>query len=359
MATPRPRCYVAAMNRSLVIASLVFAVGCTDDPTLTDPLTDPDGKGDGLGVALVETQLASESRQPSLVTQDDAFIYYVLFTEEDEQHEPQTHTLVRVRKSGGDGSEKLATLPLTGVNFAAVGGNDIYLLDHANLYRIAKTGGELATVKAFDSPWALTADATGAYVAHQVVEGERSFQRITKVLAGSAQTLELATATFVTSMATDDSSLYWLDETQPNPAIGCGKNAGAAHRIGKSGGLDVTLQVGINCPLSVVVDGSAAYYTNWSMTTPGYPVVRLPRFGLPQLLGFAGSPEIALEPSHASWIAPSAILQRRAKVFGITREVAPDVEGGLGLVGDATGVYFWRRNDASFAYELYRLSRAQ
>ena len=329
------------MHRFICASILLF--GCATDPAQPDNLTDDDGKSDGFGIQLVETKLADEVRQPELVTQDDTFVYYTLFTEDDGQ------VLVRASKRDG-GSEQIATLPISAPNHMALGGDTIYLSDPASVYAIAKTGaGELQTVATFDNTvWAITADATGVYVAHQVSDG----QRITK-FPGQ---LELARATFVTSLATDDVALYWLDETQPNPAIGCGKNAGFAHKIGKSGGLDVTLAAGINCPISVAADTSGIYYTNWAMTGPGNPVVRLPRFGLPQVLGFAGGAEIGLEPGHVSWLSPQGTIQRRAKSFGFARDVASNVDFGL-LQADASGMFFWRRNAETAHYELYRLSR--
>jgi len=342
--------------RNILLASILSTtlLACTDDPAdVGDELTDPDGKGDGFGVALVEHQLATESRRPELTLQDDAFIYYLMFTEDDEKADPQTRSLLRVRKAGGSAAEKVATLPLSFVTHAALGGNDIFLQDNDALYRVAKTGGDTTTVASFPGSWALAADATGAYVAHQVVENDQFFQRITKVTAGAQ--LPLARATFVTSMVSDATSLYWLDETQPNPAIGCGKNAGAAHRIGKNGGVDTTLAIGINCPLTIAADSSGVYYTNWAMVGPGLPVVRLPVFGLPQVLGFAGASEIALQPSHVSWISPELKLSRRAKAFGIARDVAPGVNVGQ-VQADASALYFWRGNETNSEFELVRLS---
>lgn len=335
------------MHRFILASILLFA--CATDPAQPDDLTDSDGKSDGFGIQLVETKLAEEVHQPDLVMQDDAFVYYLLFTEDDEQADPQTRTLMRASKRDG-GSEKIATLPISAPNHAALGGDAIYLSDFANVYAIAKTGaGEVQTIATFDNTvWALTADATGVYVAHQVGDG----QRITR-LPGQ---LELARATFVTSMASDATTLYWLDETQPNPAIGCGKNAGFAHQIAKTGGLDITLAAGINCPLTVAADASGVYYTNWAMTGPGNPIVRLPRFGLPQVMGFAGGADIGLEPGHVSWLSPQGTIQRRAKSFGLARDVASNVDFGL-LQADAGGMFFWRRNAETAHYELYRLGR--
>src|SRR5690349_20226418 len=130
------------MHRFIIASTLLFA--CATDETTDPSLTDPDGKSDGFGIQLVETQLAEEARQPDLAMQDDTFIYYVLFTEDDEKANPQTRSLMRVRKVDGTGSEKIATLAISAPNHAALGGDTIYLSDFATVYAIPKTGaGEL------------------------------------------------------------------------------------------------------------------------------------------------------------------------------------------------------------------------
>ena len=341
---------------SLLTASL-FSAACIDDSTMTDDqAAEGDGKGDSWGL-LSERKVLDEHREPSHAMQDAAYVYYFLFTEEDEANNPQTRSVMRVRRSTGM-AEKIASI-VGFVDHAALGGNFIYFSSYEGLYKLPKTGGEAQLVGAIQDIKSMAADASGVYVAIPAYENERYFHKVSKIATGTSTPVELARATWATSIAVDDTHVYWLDETQPNPAIGCGHNAGAAHKVSKLGGLDVTLQAGITCPLVVTVDNSGVYYTSWNLgSSAGNPVVKLPKLGgLPQLLGVTGGMSLVTDPSYVYWISTSGNLVRKSKAFGVPYAIARDVDYTV-PGADAAGLYFWRDQDGEpRTYSMFRIGQ--
>ena len=145
-------------------------------------------------------------------------------------------------------------------------------------------------------------------------------------------------------MQTDDANLYWLDETMPNPAIGCGRFAGAAHTASKLGGLDLTLATGINCPIDLALDATNVYFSNWTMVGSGAGTSKISKFG-GIALPFGTTPGAGLVAagSYVYWIADGGKVERTSKLFGVSREIAHGAASPL--LADPSAVYFWRRTD--------------
>jgi hypothetical protein len=333
------------MLRTIILTSLLFTAACVEDGIATEESS----------LLATEQKILDETRSPEHAMQDGSYVYYTVFTEEDEAHEPQTRTVMRVSRSTGV-AEQIATI--TGYpSYAALGGTFIYFADYEHVFKLPKAGGQPQLVAPIEGTTALAADASGVYVAASAYEGDHYFHRISKIAAGTTTPVELARATYVTSIATDTTHVYWLDETQPNPAIGCGRYAGAAHKINKLGGLDITLAVGINCPLVLAVDGTSIYYSNWAQTSTGNPVVKLPKSGgFGQVIGRTGGMQIVVDPSYVYWISLAGDLVRTAKTFPLPRTIAADVDHSI-VGADAAGVYFWREQDEPRLYSLYRIGQ--
>lgn len=345
------------MLRTTMFASLLFTTtaACVEDGTSTEAAAvESDGKADSWSIPA-ERKVHEETRAPEHVMQDATHVYYTLFTQQDEDASPQTRSVMRVRRMDGR-VEKIATI--TGYPYnAALGGSFIYFADYDRVYKLPKAGGEATLVAQIEGVAALAADASGVYLAATAVEADHYFHRISKIAAGSTTPIELARATYVTSLAVDDTHVYWLDETQPNPAIGCGRFAGAAHKISKLGGLDITLQIGINCPLVLAVDSTSIYYSNWAMSDFGNPIVKLGKHGgFPQVIARTSSMELAVDPTYVYSISTSGDLQRTSKTFGVSRVIAADVNYSI-AGADAMGVYFWRQQDEPRLYSLYRIGQ--
>ena len=349
------------MLRTTLLACFLLTptAACLDDAgTTTDESTvvteDTDGKADAWGVAA-ERKVLEETRQPWHLMQDATHVYYTLFTEEDEQNDPQTLSLLRVRRSDGS-LEHIATL--AGYpSHAALGGSFVYFADYEHVYRLPKAGGPAQHVAEIEGTNALAADGSGVYVAAAVYENDQYFQRISKIASGSTTPVELARATYVTSLALDSTHLYWLDETQPNPAIGCGRNAGLARKVNKNGGLTSTLAAGINCPLVLAVDGTSLYYTNWAQIEDANPVLKLSKNGgFPQVIGRTGGMQILVDTSYVYWISTAGGLVRTGKTFILPRTIAANVNFRV-AGADTAGVYFWRTQDEPRTYSLYRIGQ--
>jgi hypothetical protein len=344
------------MLRSTFFASLLLATACIDDTTMTDASAveaGGDGKADSVA-SVAEHKVLDESRQPEHVMQDATHVYYTLFTEQDEANQPQTRSVMRVRRSDGN-VEQIATI--TGYPYyAALGGGFIYFADYDRVYKLPKAGGIAQLVAPIEGTTALAADSSGVYLAASAVEGDRYFHRISKIAAGSTTPVELGRATYVTDIAVDDTHVYWLDETQPNPAIGCGRNAGLVRKVSKLRGFTITLAAGINCPLVLALDNTSIYYTNWAMTDGGNPVIKLGKNGgFPKLLGRTGNWQLAVDPTYVYWISTDGDLVRTTKTIPLARAIADDVHVIVGA--DAAGVYFWREQDEPRLYSLYRIGQ--
>jgi hypothetical protein len=343
------------MLRTIILASFLFT-GCVDDGTAAEEsAASGDGKADGWGIPA-ERKVLDETRSPEHVMQDATHVYYTLFTDADEHNNPQTRSVMRVRRLDGSVA-KIATI--TGYPYyAALGGSFIYFADSDRVYKLPKAGGQPQLVAAIPSTTALAADASGVYVAAATYEADRYFHRISKIAAGSAAPVELARATYVTSLAVDTTHVYWLDETQPNPAIGCGRNAGEAHKVNKLGGADIRLAVGINCPLVLTVDATSIYYSNWAQTDGGNPVIKLPKSGgVPQLLGLTGGMQLVVDTSYVYWISTTSDLVRTLKTFALPRTIATNVNHAI-AGADTAGVYFWREHgEDPRTYSLYRIGQ--
>ena len=173
------------MLRTTLLACFLLTptAACLDDAgTTTDESTvvteDTDGKADAWGVAA-ERKVLEETRQPWHLMQDATHVYYTLFTEEDEQNDPQTLSLLRVRRSDGS-LEHIATL--AGYpSHAALGGSFVYFADYEHVYRLPKAGGPAQHVAEIEGTNALAADGSGVYVAAAVYENDQYFQRISKI----------------------------------------------------------------------------------------------------------------------------------------------------------------------------------
>jgi hypothetical protein len=343
------------MLRTTILASFLFT-GCVDDVTaIDDSEVQSDGKADGFAVSA-ERKVLDETRQPEHVLQDTTHVYYTLFTDADEHSNPQTRSVIRVRRSDG-AREQIATI-VGYPTHAALGGGFIYFADYEHVYKLPKAGGASQLVAPIESTTALAADTSGVYVAAATYEGEQYFHRISKIASGSTTPIELARATYVTSIAVDSTHVYWLDETQPNPAIGCGRFAGEAHKISKLGGLDIRLAAGINCPLTLAVDGTSIYYSNWAQTDTGNPVVKLSKNGgFPQVIGRTGGMQLVVDSSYVYWLSLAGDLVRTAKTFILPRTIALDVNHYI-VGADAAGVYFWRdQGEDPRTYSLYRIGQ--
>jgi len=338
---------------TLISASLLGA--CTDEMAGDDTTASGDGKADGWGVS-VERKVLEESHQPSNVLQDATHVYYMVFTEEDSQNDPQTHSVMRVRRSDGK-LDKLATIPGF-PNHAALGGSFIYYSTYDGIYKLAKSGGQAQLVIAGEGATAIAADATAVYYAMPAIENETYFHRITKLVAGTTTPIELGRATYVTGLGVDDTNVYWLDETLPNPAVGCGQNAGFAHKVSKLGGADITLQAGINCPLSLTVDsGANLYYASWAPQANGSLISKLSKFGGVALpLGSLGAIPIVTDAVATYWVSPNGNLMRQAKAFGLPRVVTSNVHDVV-AGADVLGLYYWREQAEPRMYSLYRIGQ--
>jgi hypothetical protein len=344
------------MLRTTLFASLLLTAACLDEGTATeDSAVQGDGKADSWAVAA-ETHVLDETRSPEHEMQDGSFVYYTLFTPADEENNPQTRSVMRVRRSTGV-AEKIATI-VGYPYYAALGGSFIYFANDNGVYKLPKAGGVAQLVVPITSTNALAADPSGVYIAAATYEADQYFHRISKVATGSTTPVELARATYVTSLAVDSTHVYWLDETQPNPAIGCGRFAGEAHKVSKAGGADITLTVGINCPLGLAVDGTSLYYSNWAQTDGGNPVVKLSKYGgFPQVIGRTSGMQIVVDASYAYWISTAGDLVRTAKTFILPRTIAANVNHAI-VGADAAGVYFWREQGEEIrTYSLYRIGQ--
>ena len=344
------------MLRTTLIATLLstslLGTACTDDMTADDPAAEGDGKADGWGSAF-EHKVLEVTAEPNNVLQDAAYIYFSAFTDEDAANDPQTHSIMRMRRLDGT-LDKLATVQ-GGVYEATLGGNFIYYTDRDTIYALAKTGGQPQVVAMTGGAVALAADANAVYAAIPAVENEKYVQRISRIALGTSTEVELARATYVTSLGIDDANVYWLDETLPNPAIGCGHNAGFAHKVSKLGGVDITLVAGINCPVALAVDsGASVYYTAWDQggTSTLSKVSKLGGFPIP--LGTNGGMALTTDPAAVFWISGTGDLMRQSKTFGIPRVVAHTVRDVV-PGADAMGMYFWREQVSPRSYSLYRL----
>jgi hypothetical protein len=341
------------MLRTTILASLLFTACVAEDTETDDSAAISEGKADSFAVTT-ERKVLDETRNPEHVMQDATYVYYTLFTTADEDANPQTRSVMRVRRSTGV-AEKIATI--TGYPYyAAQGGSFLYFAGDTSIYKVPKAGGAPQLVAPISTTNALAADASGVYVAAAAYEDDQYFHRISKIANGSTTPVELARATYVTSLAVDTTHVYWLDETQPNPAIGCGRFAGEAHKISKSGGFDITLAAGINCPMTLAVDGTSLYYSNWAQTDAN-PVVKLSKNGgFPQVIGRTGGAQIVVDPSYVYWISTAGDLVRTAKTFILPRTIAAGVNHAI-VGADALGVYFWRRQDEPLTYSLYRIGQ--
>lgn len=338
----------------LGLASL--AAGCLDEEpaSATTSAAVSEGTASLFGVPS-EREVLDETYPPSHTLQDASYVYYMVFTAEDEHNTPQTMSVMRVRRSDGT-TDKIASI--VGYPYAAaLGGSFIYYADYANVYKLSTAGGEAQLVAPIGDVWALTADASGVYIAASAVENDHYFHRISKIAADSRTPIELARATFVTSMAVDGTHLYWLDETLPNPANGCGRNSGLARKVNKLGGLPITLKTGINCPAVIAVDSTNVYYTNLGLTTGVNPVVKLPKSGgFAQVIGTTGTWALTVDASYVYWISTTADLMRLAKPYGLPRAIAHDVRYVV-PGSDPAGVYFWREQGDPLTFSLYSIGR--
>jgi len=187
-----------------------FTTGCLDEEPASGSTSAAvsEGTANAFGVAA-ERQVLDETYQPYNTMQDGSYVYYMVFTAEDEHNTPQTMSVMRVRRSDGV-TDKIASI--VGYPYAAaLGGSFIYYADYENVYKLPKTGGLAQVVARVEGVVALAADTSGVYVAAPAVEDDRYFHRISKIAAGSATPIELARAQYVTSLAVDGTHVYWLD----------------------------------------------------------------------------------------------------------------------------------------------------
>src|SRR5262245_48635442 len=235
--------------------------------------------------------LASEPSLPQEVLQDDTHIYYF-----------SSDTLSRVAKTGG--AVQRTTLPVS-LQAIALGGDSVIGLDYqGQLWKAAKSGGtpQVIATGLVDARGPIAADASAAYVLGYVQEGDRWTQRIARVAGGVATTV--AQSTYVTDLAIDDSSLFFSDEAEPNPAIGCGRNAGSVFRAPKLGGPRVTLVTGQTCLFDVILDSSRVYFAGWNIGTTGdTQIASVPKSGgLLRAHGKDGS-SLAVDAGYVYWLS--------------------------------------------------------
>jgi hypothetical protein len=295
------------------------------------------------GLHAPPVRLFSEPDYPSWPSQDDGFIYYVT----------RGNALMRAAKSGGAPAQ-IATLPES-PSAVALGGGFVYAIEwNGDLWRVAKAGGvpqRIAT--ALGDPRGLTADATTAYVVIQVNDGNRWPHSIRRVGPGGSAT-EIARSTYVTDLTSDDSALYWTDEAEPNPAIGCGRNAGSVHRVPKLGGANVTLTAGGTCLGRIALDATHVYYSSWSLIDGEIRAYSVSKSsGLPRLQIAKDGHAFAVDGSHLYYVTRDRRLARTLKSFYWPQTLAGEAEGAP-LV-DASRVYFWRYPGTS--WELWSLAK--
>jgi hypothetical protein len=320
-----------------------------------DSAAEGDGKADGWGLPS-ERDVLVETHQPSNNMQDATHVYYTVFTDEDAANSPQTMSVMRVRRSDGM-AEKIGSLAGFPAR-AELGGNFIYFADYDGIQKLPKAGGEAQRIADLDNhPSALAADATGVYFSIQAYENNQYIHRLTKIAAGTTTPVVLARGTYITDIAVDSTNVYWLDETQPNPAIGCGQNAGVARKVSKLGGADIMLQAGIHCPLSLSLDATNVYWVSWALDG-GAAVSKLSKLGgLATLVGLSASTFAQSDGIYVYYIGMNGDLVRQPKTLGLPRIVAKDVGEVIGA--DAMGVYFWRESleGESRTYSLHSLGR--
>ncbi len=311
----------------IVLASLLLAVGCGS----ADPVAE--GNAELLSAPY---KLFDESRYPSWVMQDDSYVYYVAEA-----------TVMRAAKLGG-APQAIATLAEYPAA-VALGGAHVYALYwNGDVARVAKSGGTAQQVAtALGDGRGLAADAGAAYVV--VTSG--GGQRILRVANGAV--VELAQSTYVTGLAVDDNYLYWADEAQPNPAIGCGRNAGSVHRVGKLGGVNVTLAAGLTCPGHIELDASRAYVNSWSLSDGQVRVYSVAKTGgLPRLQLNGDGGYFTVDASYLYWISKNRELMRTPKLWYWPQLLATSAD--FGPFVDTSRAYFWRQ---ATGYQLYALSK--